>query len=304
MSNSYQLGYYLAVYLDILGQSEKLEELKRLPTNQAEKDEAEQILADTAGKVVNLRNTFQAIFDAMKKPTGKLNGLPPDKRKQADSLRELTITKRGIADSYIITMPLRDEEWGLKKVMLNIYGVLGATCSTILIGLTDGMMIRGGADIGWGTILPVDNEDEIYGAAVTRAVRYERDIARYPRVVVGEELWKYLCWVEKEFDRSGKDSSFIKNSASDCKKFIWQDHDGAYILDYLGEGMHSLEIKGAPQLVDRAYNIVVKEHRRLIENKNYELAGRCSLLRQYIESRLHLWDIDKKRWSDGEYLTG
>ena len=46
MGNSYELGFYMVIFLDVLGQSQKLEELKHLPTNQTEIIKTAQILDD------------------------------------------------------------------------------------------------------------------------------------------------------------------------------------------------------------------------------------------------------------------
>ena len=291
MHNRYELAYYLVAFLDILGQSERLEELKRLPTNQAENERAAQILNETAGSIVGLREGFDSLFDALSKPTPILDSLPPEKRNMAISLRQIKIACRGISDSYIMTLPLVEHElFGRSRVMLNVWSVLGAICGMFVAALAQRLVIRGGVEIGLGTRLPIHEEDEVYGPAVARAVRLENKVAQYPRVVVGEHLWEYLCSVEGSIANNKFDQLATKYAVN-SKNLIYQEqYDGVRVLDYLGKGAHS--IKGVEaSWVKKAYQWVVEEHEKYVKSKNYELAGRYGLLRQYIESRLALWNL-------------
>lgn len=293
MGNSYELGYYMVIFLDILGQSQKLQELKKFPTNQTEIMKASQILDETAGSIVKLREGFDSLFDALSKPTPILDKLSPEKRSLAGSLRQIKITRRGISDSYIMTLPLAEDKlFGRCGVMLNVWSALAATSGMFTAALAQRLAARGGVDIGLGTILSIDKKDEVYGPAVVRAVRLESIIAQYPRVVVGEELWQYLCKVEDSLGNT-KFDSFAKKYAVYSKNLIYQDYDGVHTLDYLGKGIHSIKGRIEPQLVMKAYQYVIQEHEKCIKSKDFKLAGRYSLLRQYMESRLALWGIDK-----------
>jgi len=295
MHSGYELAYYMVVFLDVLGQSERLEELNTLPTNQAEIDKAAQTLDETAGSIVRLRKGFDSLFDALSKPTPILDSLSPQNRSMAMSLRQVKIARRGISDSYIMTLPLvEDELFGRSGVILNVWSALGATCGMFVAGLAIGLVVRGGVEIGLGTPLPIYNRDEIYGPAVARAVRLENKVAQYPRVVVGEHLWQYLCTVEGSIVKTKLDQ-FAKKYAVDSKNLICQEqeYDGVRVLDYLGKGVRSLEGGVEPRWVEKAYQWVIQEHEKYIKSKNYELAGRYGLLRQYMESRLSLWGINK-----------
>jgi len=293
MGNSYELGFYMVIFLDVLGQSQKLEKLKHLPTNQTEIIKTAQILDETAGSIIRLREGFDSLFDTLSKPTPILDKLPPEKRCLAKSLRQIKITRRGISDSYIMTLPLAEDKlFGRCGVMLNVWSALAATCGMFTVALAERLAVRGGVDIGLGTILPIDNKDEVYSPAIVRAVRLESRIAQYPRVAVGEELWQYLCKVEDSPNNTQFDS-FAKKYAVYSKNLIYQDYDGVRTLDYLGKGMHSIEGGVDPQCIMKAYQYVIQEHEKYIKSKDFKLAGRYSLLRQYMESRLDLWDIGK-----------
>ncbi|MFC1892928.1 hypothetical protein ACFLYR_02670 [Chloroflexota bacterium] len=295
MHDRYKKADYMVVFLDVLGQSRKLEKLKRLPITQAEIEKADQILDRTAGSIVKLRKGFDSLFNALSKPTGILDSLPPEKRSMAMSLRQNKITRRGISDSYIMTLPLvEDELFGQGRIMLNIFSALSATYTIFAAALVEKMAIRGGVEIGLGTPLSISN-DEVYGPAVARTVRLENKVAQYPRVVVGEHLWQYLCEVEG-LPCNTKLGLLTKKYAVESKNLICREYDGVHVLDYLGEGVRSLKDGLDPLLVKKAYQWVTQEHDKYIKSKNYELAGRFGLLRQYMESRLPLWDLTPKRW--------
>lgn len=59
----------------------------------------------------------------------------------------------------------------------------------MLASLASKHPMRGGIDVGLATEI---GPEEIYGTALERGYLLERDVARYPRIVIGDELWKYL----------------------------------------------------------------------------------------------------------------
>jgi hypothetical protein len=55
--------------------------------------------------------------------------------------------------------------------------------------------------LGWQ---PRSGRGEIYGTALERAYDLESEVAKYPRIVIGDELSKYLNSVLAEFEKSTK----------------------------------------------------------------------------------------------------
>src|SRR5207249_12066685 len=83
---------------------------------------------------------------------------------------------------------------------------------------------------------------EIYGTALERAYLLECNVAQYPRIVIGEELWNYLNCVLREFgNRSDGLARAITAIAEKCIGLIAKDTDGQSILDYLGPVVRSEE---------------------------------------------------------------
>ncbi|MGD0794407.1 MAG: hypothetical protein ABR958_02265 [Dehalococcoidales bacterium] len=291
MGKVYECGWYLVIYLDVLGQSKKLKQFKHLPTNPIENDNLIKIERETAGFIVDFRNFFDDIFNALKNTDNLLNSIPIEKHNLVKTLLENKITSRGISDSYVMTLPLAENESiGRSGVMYNVWAALGATCASFIWALAKGSAIRGGIDIGPGTILPIGNHDEVYGLAVVNAVDLEKRIAQYPRVAMGENLWQYLYQAEQS-PANNNIINIAKKYAIICKNLIYQDHDGVHTLDSFGKEIFALENVLNKQLVGIAYKWVVQEHEKYVKSMDNKLAGKYFLLRQYIESRLPIWNI-------------
>jgi hypothetical protein len=77
-----------------------------------------------------------------------------------------------------------------------------------------------------------------------------------------------------------------------CHTLITVDKDGKYILDFLGEGVKSLQ-GTPPGLVKDAYYFVVQQYKQFSESGDTHLFDYYSRLRLYFESKLSLWGIEQ-----------
>jgi len=286
MTRKWIISYYLIAFLDILGQSQEVLRLSRLPSNSEEEAHAAEILGSTAGHIKDIRQSFLGYFDARAKPTGILDKLPPEKREWANRMRRCEAEVRGLSDSIVITVPLSNED-DHSTSMNGIYATLFAICGIFVAALAERKPFRGGIDIGWGVRL---TEQEVYGSALVRAVSLESSVAQYPRVVIGNSLWDYLTEVEKLVT----DTVFAKwarKTAADCKMLVTEDCDGLRILDVIGAGARSVAGGIKPEWVGDAYKFVVDTDERLGKEGNMKLHTRYRWLRNYLESKLRLWSI-------------
>lgn len=188
------------------------------------------------------------------------------------------------SDSVILFLSLRDDV--NKTPVGGVYSALAAAATTFLFMLASGHTIRGGIDIGVGIEL---SDDEVYGAALSRAYQLENRTAQYPRIVLGDELINYI-----QSKRSTTKRDFFteanKKIADRCVDLIAIDTDGRPFLDYLGKGFKQQIAKNNTyDIVEKAYDFVMKESVRCMEVKDSKLAFRYALLRNYFESRIHLW---------------
>jgi hypothetical protein len=286
MVKSWALSYYFIAFVDVLGQSNKLLNLTKLPITQNERDEAAAILHDTAYTVLSLRNGFRQFFKSRNKSTGILDSLPPDKRAIAEKMRRSEAIITGISDTTVIAIPLSNEDDHCLSIS-SIYSALYSVCAMFLGALVDQKPIRCGIDIGLGVPL---SKREIYGPSLVKAYNLESRIASYPRIVVGDSLFEYLNFVQNLGSESIY-AKFAKKTAGNCMELLTHDHDKIRIVDVIGKGVQSITGGIDKSLVEKAYKFVVQSHDRHTNTGDAKLRARYGSLRSYFESKIPLWDI-------------
>lgn len=285
MPESWALSYHFIAYLDILGQSEELLKLDRLPSTPQEKIKAAEILHNTAGYVMCLRKYFWQYYKATSRPTGILNSLPDDQRELAKSMRKIKAEWKGFSDSITIDVPLDNIDDHCTSIN-SIYASLFAICGISLLALAYKKPLRGGIDIGIAT--PIARK-EIYGPAIVKAIKLESKKADYPRILVGESIWDYLTLIEKQNARTFQ-GQVAQKHANESKSFITTDEDGCRILDIIGQGVHGFVNQIRPELIKDGYKFVI-DAQKTYKASNDTLFKRYTRLRKYMESRLHIWGI-------------
>ncbi len=222
-TKNYTLGHHLVAFLDVQGQREKFKEL-RLPQNAEEEAQVKEVLRQTAGFVIDLRNVFQHQFEIFEKGAGM----------SAHSKEPVRPNFVGFSDLFVTSVPLRGDNAGLVRVV-TIFSALSAAAIVMLTSLASRRPLRGGIDVGLATEI---GPGEIYGTALERAYVLESEVAQYPRIVIGDEFWKYLDATIAEFE---KGSTPVAKSITAIVKRIMglmaTDKDGKRILDYLGPTM-------------------------------------------------------------------
>jgi hypothetical protein len=131
------------------------------------------------------------------------------------------------------------------------------------------------------------DEGEVYGPALARAYVLESKVAHYPRIVIGEELNRYLEAVAGQQATTGEERAHV-GLALRSLKLLAIDDDGHTFLDYLGEDIKRVM---ATEIVQLAYNFVIKESIRHKECRDSKLGFRYALLRNYFDTRLPDWGI-------------
>jgi len=168
-----------------------------------------------------------------------------------------------------------------------ILGIFIAAGLTFLGSMLNGHPIRGGIEIGIGF---EPDPGEIYGPALSRAYALESKTAQYPRVVVGDELVKFITALSQQ-EITDRCSIVSRNMANECVQCLTYDSDGVAIIDYLGPYFAGLaakaELDASP--IHGAYDTVKKFSSRYKDEKNSLLAFRYASLRRYFEARMPLW---------------
>jgi hypothetical protein len=279
----YRLGHHLVAFMDVLGQRDKFRGLKK-PTNAKEEDEVREVLRQTAGFVVELRTVFQTQFEVFEAGASNMQ------RHTKAPVRPSFI---GFSDSFVTSVPLWEQGHELVPVVI-VFSALSAACVVMLTALANKHPLRGGIDVGLATEI---GPGEIYGTALERAYLLEDRVAKYPRLVVGDELWRYLNAALANFENQTTPvSRAITAIVKKTKQMIATDTDGQRILDYLGPIVAENAGPGHGKLmIQPAYDFALAEQKRMLTKGNPELIGRYVLLRSYFESRLRLWGVEVKK---------
>lgn len=274
-----QLGHHLVAFLDVLGQRERFKGL-HLPKTPEENTDVAEVLRQTAGFVLELRENFAQQFKSFEAGLTKISAQPKFV---------------GFSDSFVISTPLRNDAGDMVPIV-TVFAALFAASVSMLVALASKHPLRGGIDVGLATEI---GPTEIYGTALERAYVLESQEAKYPRILIGGELWNYLHVTLDHFQQqSSPQAKSIVKIIEKMKGLITTDGDGKRILDYLGPLM--LETSGSDdkirdKMVKTAYEFVLAEHNRIDDSGNSKLIARYQALRLYFEARLPHWKLEAKK---------
>jgi hypothetical protein len=278
----FTLGHHLVAFLDVLGQRERLKQLRH-PRTPEEHAEVGEVLRQTAGFVLDLRRIFGEQFKAFE--AGSLSM----QRHTTEPLRPRFV---GFSDSFVTSVPLRNDGGDLVG-LVTVYSALSASAVVMLTSLASRHPLRGGIDVGLAVEM---GPEEIYGWALASAYTLESKEAKYPRVVIGNELWRYFNAAITQFENQTTPvAQSITAIVKKTMELVAVDKDGRRILDYLGQTMVDNAAPGGNHrdyMVKPAYDFVLAEQKRIKATGDAELIARYDSFRGYFESRLSLWGLE------------
>jgi hypothetical protein len=285
-------SYYLVACADVLGQSDVFKEYLKglpplsgetLPLYQAKLLEAHE---KTVQVIEELYADFQTFYDLM---MGRVFDIDlPDSLNQ---MKQFTLTYGMFSDSFVAYAPF----FHIPDMECLYPSIRAAFCAIVAHGylmlksLCIGKPIRGAMEIDFATRLrdrkPKDSE--LDGPVYYQAHRLEKEVAKYPRIVVGDTLREFLAFAQKGKPRipnqGDEDVRASSKAASRCLKMIAKDVDGFYIIDYVGEVMQqAISAEIMEDLKNRAYEFAKSQYSRWKKDDNYKLAGRYHLLMNYL----------------------
>lgn len=274
------LAWDIVAFLDVMGQKEKLLQL-RMPRTPEETIATQEVLKDTAGFILRLRDVYQENYEKFQ---SGLKSLPP----YAKTMPELLC----FSDSFIssVSLALEDKTKILGPVV-GSYSTLSAAGVAMLTSLASRHPLRGGIDVGLGVRFP---SKEPYGAALVRASILEGRKAQWPRILIGAELWKFLSSTHSATanatDADGRAVHAV--AEKEMKRIAIDPEDNLRVLDYLGEGVAAdARATVASSLVEPAYRFVLEQQEHWWLVGNAEREARYAKVRRYFESHLPLWGI-------------
>jgi hypothetical protein len=282
------LAYYLIAFTDVLGQRQRLRELKELPTNDEQLKQVIPILSDTVGIVITLRKAYRNFFESFCKMSPLLRTLPSKVASDFQAAKEKGIEFRYFSDSIILSVCLAEENDEFLKAMTGVWAALRATAGIHISCLCAHRAVRSGIDVGIGIPFP---EGEVYGPALERAVHLEGETAGYPRIAVGKELIDFLDAVAGLRTKTLY-GMLAQKLAESSRTLIFTDNDGQTCLDFMSEEIEIMKVELLVQSLPGAFKFVWEEQRRFRLVGDNRLANRYECLWSYMKSRAVLWGPD------------
>lgn len=282
----FSLGYYCVAFVDLLGQSNALDEIRELPTTPAQRDAVIEAMRNSVGKVRAIRETFNRYLTQLATPSPAiLAQIPSHHHDVFQKLRLTQIQHWGVSDSFVLAIRLREDPAFAPVNNANaVWAAMFSLAAISLVALAGGIVLRGGVDVGLGTdVFP----NETYGPAVVSAYRLESKVAEYPRIVVGDSLTKYLRYLANmQEDPLRPGGETVARSAMLCGELVCNaPDDGRAMVHFLSRSM----FKDSPELdglAERARVWVVRELQKHVAEGNQVLKGRYERLLTYFDASL------------------
>jgi hypothetical protein len=297
-NNKYYFGYYVVAFVDLLGQRDEMKKFRGLPKNASgpDYDEFIQTVKTTIGRIYDIQKTCQEFFEAFSNRPYRVN-IPQEYKQMFENLGKTHIRYQHFSDGLVIFVPLKEDE--VTSPLKSVYGLLSACAGMMLFGFAKKSPIRGGLTVGLGTEL---NESEIYGPVVGEAYELEKEIAQYPRFVIGNEFLAYIDhFTQKALQLDDIRGMHDVAVADTCKRLLTYDFDGYAIVDYMGNCFHEM------MKTNEAYEYIIKEAREFIHSSLAEfqrrqdslLAFRYKLLHSYFEGNIDKWLLPAQQDNPG-----
>ncbi len=284
-SENLKASNYCVSFIDLLGQRDTARGQGLLPSikSEAEDKTFRIILRDNIGAIFQLQHDVEAMVKAASpNPNSPLrNNLSEQDKAIWDEILKKSVKTQYWSDGFVSFVCLGDQE--IKCPLNGVFEIFCTTGYFCLLGLARRRPVRGAIDIAWGVEI---RPGELYGPAVTRAYELESKVAKYPRIVVGHEVVKFL----KVHIANPEDDPFTqanRDFAQRCLDMLVQDVDGYWIVHYLGDTFRwavTHEQHGILHEKARAFVIQqTEEHRKLLNSK---LAFRYSQLLTYFDTHM------------------
>lgn len=273
---------YIVAYCDILGQTEKLDLLKKTPGSAQETSEFRRLYKETYCAVLDLRNRVRAA----------LQSSLHDAAQNIPNFRDHHTTRTPchiafFSDLVTVTLRYRDDN-GCPPLM-DIWHLLISLTIAMIRCVGAGTPLRGAVEVGRGFEWP---DGGVYGPITADVYEVESQVAGYPRLVVGPEL---LARIRDWAGRVKQNDRYYvanKNWIKRCDRMVLADRDGISILDYLGSDAFYCcgTLPGIKEAVESGHKFVDGECERLRDEGYSKRMSMYHLLKDYYSTRrAKLW---------------
>lgn len=271
------MSEYIVAYCDILGQREKLDLLKKTPGSAQETSEFRRLYEETYGAVLDLRNRVRAA----------LQSSLHDAAQNIPNFRDHHTTRTPchiafFSDCVAVTLRYCDDNG--HPPLLDIWHLLIALSIATIRCVGAGTPLRGAVEVGRGFEWP---DGGVYGPITADVYELERQVAGYPRIIVGSELLARIRDCDRRVRQQEQYYVCNKNWIKRCNGIIVADKDGISVLDYLGsDGFYWCSpLPGIKEAVESGYKFVDAECERLRDEGYSKKMSMYYLLRDYYSTR-------------------
>jgi len=272
---------HVVAIIDFLGQSIELAKWESVPKSPHDQEQFEEAIRNSFGRIHAWRMEFERIFTLWlrnQQPPKEVVAELPNRGETLLKFQDSSLGFMRFSDTIVVYTPLENQHG-----YFNAGGTCGflVVCGTLMLSaLFQKTVFRGAIDIGMAGRFP---DADLYGPVLANAHQLESKVAQYPRIVVGQEVLKYLQF---HVDNPENDGPARANhvTAARCLRMLSQDSDGSWIIDYLNDDAFASprsDESGRRKLKDGAAKFVNDELERFKSEGNDTLVERYECLVAY-----------------------
>ena len=282
-----EVKFWAVAFLDVLGMRDALRRMDFDP--HAGLPNAERLVA-AMNESMGAMERFKDFWDSFEQGQQKAKAPPLNRSVSLATVelfrqwRQVQLKHQQLGDALVLYSPLH--EAADNSPVRGLY-LLFAACATLFLGqLARGSAIRGGIELGAGV---EHKTGGLYSAALVKAFDLESKVAKYPRIVIGDTVKKYLDWIKSRHQSIRQKAD--AGAAEAIQQLICVDpDDGQMIVDYLGRGFRDQIAKDhAETLVRHAHQFVREQVSHWKKLECAKLENRYRKLSSYFERRMYLW---------------
>ena len=231
-TDGWQASNYCIGFLDLLGQRNAMRGQSLLPSIGSIEDRQafSSVIRETIGVIFRLqKGADEMLRGALERdPNSPFRAaLSEDQKPIWDQMHKTRVHQQRWSDGLVFFTSLSDPE--IKCRMGGIFWIIAQAGCHCFLGLAGKQPVRGAIDVAWGVEL---RPGELYGPAVACAYELESEVAKHPRIVVGQRVIEVLeeC---RRVQATNFFTAYDRVLAEKSLEFLKRDDDGVWIVDYL-----------------------------------------------------------------------
>lgn len=289
MRDHYVWREYVVASIDVLGQRRQFDRIKAFFIDDIPQKTLDDVASKTIEPVELIRHSLEELFLSSARLAEPRITVAAAEKAEYDKARVTSpIRFQFYSDSILAYIALRVGGYQLNDLFA-IRDVLVSVGGTLLMTLARQSSFRASIQLGTGTEL---KNGDLYGPVRAEAYELEKR-AGYPRIVMGDRLFRYLKSFSEEHPQipcnTERELLGCKTVAEACLRMISEDpNDDLLILDYLANEFRNFlkDSSLAEACYDMAREYVEKELHERIALNDTEVVDKFTKLHKYFSSRL------------------